>query len=321
MMTMTTRSKGKKTLIEIPAFATMDGDKVCVSAHIIHGSEDEPTVYVGSATHGNELQGVETCRRLAEEIDPATISGKLIVVPLQNPVAFRHRVRLNPVDGKDLDKLYPGNDKGTATEQLADTLYTKLAATADVVIDLHSGGVGSINIPHIYVPSIPPKRTKFTSLELGQAFGADVLIDTSPSVDYHFDLEHLSPYFCNVQGSAGLYVELGEGGRVDEHYVQFALTGVKNVLRKLGMLKGRVEEQGKRKVVTRTSVVRSKTSGILLKHYKLGQEVHKGNPIAEVVGVFGGREKILAPCDGIVQWTVTFGNTDAGQDIAWLGHN
>jgi predicted deacylase len=318
---MTTRSKGTKNLVEFPTFVTMDNTQVNVFAHVIQGSGDGPNVYVGAATHGNELQGVEVCRRLAEEIEPSSLSGKLIVVPLQNPVAFRHRVRLNPIDGKDLDKLYPGRENGTATERLAYTLYSKLAATADVVIDLHSGGVGSINIPHIYIPSIPPKRTKFTSLELGKAFGVDVLIDTKPSIDYHFDLEHPSPYFCNVQGSAGLYVELGEGGRVDEHYVQFALRGVKNVLRKLGMLDGSIEEQGRRKVVTRTSVVRSKTCGILLRHYELGQEVQKDTPIADVVGVFGGREEILAPSDGIVQWTVTLGNIDAGQDIAWLGHN
>lgn len=318
---MTASPKGMKSLIEFPAFVTMDNAQVNVLAHVIQGSQSGPSLYVGAGTHGNELQGVEACRRLADEIEPAALSGQLVVVPLQNPVAFRHRLRLNPVDGKDLDRLYPGSDHGTATERLAYTLYSKLAATADVVIDLHSGGVGSINIPHIYAPSIPPKRTKSTSLELGKAFGAEVLIDTKPSIDYHFDLEHPSPYFCNVQGSAGLYVELGEGGRVDEHYVQFALRGVKNVLRKLGMLGGVIEEQGRRRVVTRTSVVRSKTSGILLRHFEVGQEVRKDTSIADVVGVFGGREEIPAPSDGIVQWAVTLGNIDAGEDIAWLGHN
>jgi len=149
----------------------MDNTQVNVFAHVIQGSGDGPNVYVRVATHGNELQGVEVCRRLAEEIEPSTLSGKLIVVPLQNPVAFRHRLRLNPIDGKDLDKLYPGRENGTATERLAYTLYSKLAADADVVIDLHSGGVGSISIPHIYLPSIPPRRTKFTSLELAKAFG------------------------------------------------------------------------------------------------------------------------------------------------------
>lgn len=116
-------------------------------------------------------------------------------------------------------------------------------------------------------------------------------------------------------------MELGESGRVDEHYVQFAPRGVKNVLRKLEMLDGSIEEQGRRKFLTRTSVVRSKTPGILLRHNELGQEVQKNASIAEVVGVFGGREEIFAPSHGIVQWTVTLGKIDAGEDIAWLGHN
>jgi len=313
--------KETKDLIEFPAFVGMDGTQVHVLAHVIQGTKAGSTVYVGSATHGNELQGVEVCRRLAEEIKPHNLNGKLIIVPLQNPIAFMHRVRLNPIDGKDLDIVYPGRSDGTATERLAFTLYSKLATNADLVIDLHSGGIGSINVPHIYVPSIPPTRTEFSSLELAKAFGADVLIDTQASIDYHFDLVHLSPFFCNAQGASGLYVELGEGGKVDDYCVQFAMKGVRNVMRKLGMLSGEVEEQGKQKVVTRTSVVRATTSGILLKHYELGQEVRKHELMADVMGIHGGRESILAPCDGVVQWTVTFGNIHEGGDIAWLGHN
>ena len=318
---MSSLAKGQRRLVEFPAFITMDGIEVKFLAHIFEGGGAGPTVYVGAATHGNELQGVEICRRLAEELDPKSLKGNLIVVPVQNPMAFKHRVRLNPIDGKDLDRLYPGTPEGTATERLANTLYSKLASTADVVIDLHSGGIGSMNIPHIYVPSKKPTRTKHTSLELAKAFGADVLIDTKPGVDYHFDLEHLSPYCCNSHGAAGLYPEMGEGGHVSEHYVQFGLRGVKNVLRKLGMLSGAVEEQGKQRVATRTSVARTKTSGILLTRYELGQEVRKGEVIAEVVGVFGGREEILAPTDGIIHWTVTFGNIGAGEHVAWLAHS
>ena len=318
---MSQNARGTRRLVEFPAFVTMDGAEVRIPAHIFEGDAAGPTVYVGAATHGNELQGVEICRRLAQELDPKSLQGKLIVVPVQNPMAFKHRVRLNPIDGKDLDRLYPGMPDGTATERLAHTLYSKLASTADVVIDLHSGGIGSMNIPHIYVPSKKPTRTEHTSLELAKAFGADVLIHTEPSVDYHFDLEHLSPYCCNSHGAAGLYPEMGEGGRVSEHYVEFGLRGVKNVLRKLGMLTGAVEEQGRQKVATRTSVTQTKTSGILLRRYELGQEVRKGEVMAEVVGVFGGREEILAPTDGTIHWTVTFGNIGAGEHVAWLAHN
>ncbi len=312
---------GRRALAEFGAFVTMDGAEVDVRAHVLEGAERGPSVYVGAATHGNELHGVEICRRLAEEIDSHMLHGKLIIVPVQNPMAFKHRVRLNPIDEKDLDRLYPGSEDGTATERLAHTLYAKLASTADCVIDLHSGGTGSMNVPHIYVPPLKPTRTRYASLDLAKAFGADVIIDTQPGVDYHFDLVHLSPFFCNSQGAAGLYPELGEGGRVDEYYVHFGLTGVKNVLRKLGMLSGEIEEQGKQKLVTRTSVVRALTSGILLRKYQLGQEVKKGDLIAEVAGVFGGREEIIAPSDGVVQWSVTFGNVGAGEQIAWIGHN
>ena len=318
---MVQEAREKRKFIELSAFTTFDNVDVKVFAHIIEGARNGPMLYVGAATHGNELQGVEICRRLAQQVQSDALAGKLIVVPIQNPMAYRHRVRLNPVDGKDLDRLYPGSADGTATNRLAWTLYSELASQADCVVDLHSGGIGSMNVPHIYVPPRKPTRTQHTCLELAKAFGGDVLIDTQPGVDYHFDLDHPSPYYCNTQGAAGLYPELGEGGRVDEYYVDFGLRGVKNVLRKLGMLEGSVERQGKQKVVTRTAVVLAKTSGILIRKYELGQEVKKGDLMAKVVGVFNGYEEIFAPADGLVQWTVTFGNVCAGEHICWIGEN
>jgi len=314
-------STGQRKLVEIPAFTTLDGVSINVNAYVITGFDEGHTLYVGAATHGNEIQGVEACRRLAENIRPEEVHGTLIIVPVQNPMAFKHRVRLNPIDGKDLDRLYPGGSDGTATEKLADVLYTSLASKADCVIDLHAGGFGSKNVPHIYVPATEPTRTSFDSLELAKAFGADVLIHTQPGVDYHFDLEHLSPFYCNTRGAAGLYPEIGEGGYVDEAFVEFYVTGVKNVMRKLKMLKGAVQQQGKLRVATRTTIIRASTAGILKRRFELGQEVQKGDLVAEIFGLWGGHEEVRAPVAGVIQWSVTFGTISAGEHIAWMSHN
>jgi len=298
----------------------MDGASVDLLVHQFSGPSPGPSLYVGASTHGNELQGVEILRQLAKELNPATLRGNVTFIPIQNPLAFQNRVRLNPIDGKDLDIVYPGREDGSATEKLASVLFSKFASKANCVIDLHSGGICSKNIPHIYVPSEIPSKCAFSSMELASAFGADALIDTQKGKDFHFALDNLSPYYCNrATGAAGLYVELGEGGIVDNNHVQFGKTGVLNVLKKLGMLEGAIDHQGKQTIVKHTTVVTSGTSGLIRYNYELGDSVHRGDILGEVNDIDGSKESIRSPSAGIVQWTIRNGSVNAGEHICWIG--
>jgi len=313
-------TEGRRS-IKVPVFQTMNGEDVSISVHQFGSSNTGPSIYVGAGTHGNELQGVEICRRLLADLESQDVFGTVTIIPVQNPLAQALRIRLNPIDNKDLDLAYPGKNNGTATERLASVLFG-FASSADCVIDLHSGGVGSKNIPHIYVPWAKSKKSKFSSIETAAIFGADVLIATQPDVDYHFLLPNLSPFYCNgTTGAAGLYVELGEGGLVDDYFVEFGRLGVMNVLRKMGVIKGDVQKQGKLQVVRSTQVVRSPSSGILKREYDLGKRVTTDELLAKVYSLDGKTEAINSPCNGIIQWTVTFGNTNAGDDVCWIGED
>jgi len=299
----------------------MDGNLIELKVWEITGKEAGPTALIAAGTHGNELNGVEVCRKFVEEIEREEIHGTLLVAPVLNPLAFQMRARLNPADGRDPSQLYPGTLSGTATEQLVHNISEYLVSRAQLVIDLHSGGIGSKNIPHIYVPSKKPTRCEFSCLNLAEAFGGDLFIDTRPEIDYHFSLTRTLATYSNEQGAASFAPELGEGGIVEGDMIRFGIRGITNVLTKIGILRGTIVPQGRRLITHRSAAVQAPVGGFLRRHYQVGNEVAKGQHIATIYGIFGGKEELYSPVAGIVQWTSLFGNVTPGEQILWIGYS
>jgi predicted deacylase len=106
-----------------------------VSAH-----GEGPTVLCLGGNHGDEYQGQVAIMRLAREVTPEQVSGRLILVPSLNMPAAWAATRLSPLDGMNMNRAFPGHPEGSVTSQIAHYLTTVLFPTSDVVIDIHSGG-------------------------------------------------------------------------------------------------------------------------------------------------------------------------------------
>src|SRR5438105_4973179 len=99
-----------------------------------------PTVLAMGGNHGDEYQGQIAIMKLARELTPEMVSGRLILIPSLNFPAARAGTRLSPLDGQNLNRAFPGQPEGAVTSQIAHYLTTVLFPLADVVIDIHSGG-------------------------------------------------------------------------------------------------------------------------------------------------------------------------------------
>ena len=64
----------------------------------------------------------------------------MVILPSLNSAAVRAGTRISPLDGGNLNRLFPGDPYGTPTQKLAHFVEHILMARADVVVDLHSGG-------------------------------------------------------------------------------------------------------------------------------------------------------------------------------------
>ena len=124
-----------------PLVGLPSGQSVSVAVHRYVGGAG-PTVYLQATQHGIELNGPATLRRLHEVLAPGRLAGTVVVVPVVNPLAFDHRSYITPAaydaQHPNLNRVWPGADDGSLQERMAAALWP-LVATADVVVDLHTG--------------------------------------------------------------------------------------------------------------------------------------------------------------------------------------
>ena len=85
--------------------------------------------------------------RMVNDLQPKDITGQVIIVPGLNTPAVRASSRVSPLDGKNLNRTFPGDPTGGVTDQIAHYVETELLPLSDAAIDLHSGGKASFFTP------------------------------------------------------------------------------------------------------------------------------------------------------------------------------
>ena len=196
---------------------------------------DGPTVLVLAGNHGDEYEGQVAALRLLQWLQPEQVSGRVIVIPVLSKAASKLNTRNWP-SGANFNRSFPGRPDGPPNEQLADYLTRVLFPTADVVIDMHSGGRSAWFLPcsHMHVVEDPAQRRAM--LEGMEAWNSDwhyLYIDVNGS--------GLLPVEAESQGKLVITTELGGGGRVPAPVHRLAWSGLTNVLRHVRVLEGEVQ--------------------------------------------------------------------------------
>lgn len=298
----------------VPPFTTKieKGEEVAIHAIRINGEGEGPTVYVGGGMHGDEINGVEATLRISRKIDINNLRGKLILVPVQNPGGYNYRTRLSPYDPIDPDWIHPGKKEGTYSHRMK-YILNSLASEADCVIDLHTAGRGGSNNPMIYVPPETGNGAGEKSIELAKAFGGDRIIYGNNEDDYGWPVHLAMPFIAVKDGKTGLYPEAGQGGSYlpEERFVNYFVKGVLNVLKKLNMIDGEIEEQGEvliqKPLEVQDQNVLISMSGLFNPVVDVGDSVTKGDKLGEIHSIPKGVFEINAPVTGLITWMATYG--------------
>ena len=243
-----------------------------------------PTVLVLAGNHGSEYEGQVAAMRLLQELQPEQVTGRVIIIPVLSSAASKANTRNWP-SGANFNRSFPGRPDGPPHEQLADYLTRVLFPMADVVIDMHSGGRTSWFLPcsHMHVVANPVQRRAM--LEAMEAW----------CTDYHYlyidvNGNGLLPVEAENQGKLVITTELGGGGRVPAPIHRLAWSGLNNVLRHVGVLKG--------EVMTRASL---------------------GLPPAVIIDGRDPKNIVLSPEDGMLEVMLEPGETvRAGQAVGRL---
>jgi hypothetical protein len=318
--------RGTKERRRIRAAELPDGTWVELPVMTVRGARPGPILYLGAAFHGDEVAGVEIVGRLAAEIATAEFAGTLIVVPVQNPLAFQVQHRFfvghmlkSPMDQNPADPWasFPGDPKGNLAALIAHVIYDQLMRHAHYMIDVHTPTTGGRYAPFAFLPPTRCREAVNQAEALARAFGADYILANDKGMYVGDKNPHT---ILGERGIPAFGVEIGEGGRIDEEDVARGLKGIYNVLRKIGMLPGKAEALGLQRVIRTMHVLRAARGGILHLKVGLSDDVKAGQTVATIMNLFGEIvEEIRADIAGPVVRVATLPIVSSGERVVQLG--
>ena len=281
---------GVKITIDLPLPSLYTHTQVHMPVRVVRGRRPGPRLFVSAALHGDEINGVEIIRRLLALPALKRLRGTLIAVAVVNVYGFISHSRYLP-DRRDLNRSFPGSEKGSLTARLANLFLEEIVANATHGIDLHTGAIHRANLPQI--------RAHLSSngvREMALAFGAPVILDAK-TLD-----GSLRQVVTDKQGIPILLYEGGEALRFDEFAIRAGVRGIVSVMRALGMLPSARQSKPIAPVIARSSGwVRAPQSGIMRAARSLGVRVTKDETLAVISDPFGERDSpVPARFAGIV---------------------
>jgi predicted deacylase len=201
--------------------ALANGTEIALYLHEFVGTAgDGPTVGICAAIHGNEPTGTEIALEVARRFADRQFRGRLVLLPVANPLAFEANRRNTPLDDLNLNRLFPGNPDGWFSEQLAHVITEEFLSKIDALIDIHSGG-DRPTVDYVYIRNAE---------DLSRSFGSPVLYRArAGKVGTTFD--GTSVTVTEGRGIPSVTVELGGGLIAQTPYVQRGVKGIENMLR------------------------------------------------------------------------------------------
>ena len=238
-----------------------------------------PTALLTGANHGDEYEGPIALVDLARSLKAEEVRGRAIIVPFMNYPAFRAGKRVSPIDGGNLNRIFPGRPDGTVTEKIADFFQRSLLPIADVVLDYHSGGRTLDFLPFAASHILPDKAQEARCRAARDAFGAPFAMSM-----LEIDATGMFDSAAEALGKVFVTTELAGGGTATARTAEIAKRGVRSVLKHAGILDGPVEPASSVELDMPSSdcFAFSESEGLVEPLIDLGAEVRKGDVLARI---------------------------------------
>lgn len=235
-----TAARGKQAVgvIHVPAGVDPGYD---IPVAVIHGAKPGPVLAVVSGAHGTEYASILAVETLIgtdpkPAIDPATLSGTVILVPLVNVASFdRLTPHVNPIDNKSMNRFYPGSASGTQTERASLVMTREVVEKCDHLIDLHGGDLDENLRPYTYWTVTGNQKQDDFSRGMALAFGLDHIIisaDRPKDPNASRFLENTA----STRGKPSITAEAGRSGPVDANDSAMLIQGIRGVMTYLKMI-------------------------------------------------------------------------------------
>ncbi|MBF9034553.1 N-alpha-acetyl diaminobutyric acid deacetylase DoeB [Rhodobacterales bacterium HKCCE2091] len=240
---------------------------------------DGPTALVTGGNHGDEYEGPIAVTEFAHSVNPADVSGRVILIPGLNAPALAAGRRTSPIDGGNMNRSFPGDPRGTVTQKIAAWVVNTLLPMADIVLDFHSGGRTLDFLPFAASHVLPDRAQDAACAAAARAFGAPWTVRM-----LEIDDSGMFDGAAERAGKVFVTTELGGAGMARPKTVAIARRGLRNVLIHGDILAGEIAAAETRSLDMPDDAcfTFAETAGMMEPLVPLGAEVAEGQELALV---------------------------------------
>ncbi|MGF1528021.1 MAG: succinylglutamate desuccinylase/aspartoacylase family protein [Candidatus Competibacterales bacterium] len=254
-----------------------------------HGGAKGPVVCLTAAVHGDELNGIEIARQVSYGLDPMTLRGTIVAVPVVNIEGFFRQSRYF-ADRRDLNRHFPGNPEGSAAGRLAFEVFARIIRHCDALADLHTGSYYRANLPQLRadmtLEAVAEMAAGFNGLTVLHSVGRGGMLRVAA-----------------VQaGIPAVTLEIGGPLRLEPAAVDAGVVAIRHYLAVTGLLPGPVPDEGVEQAIFFESIwLRAEVAGIFHTQVPLGEDVQIQQILGYVIDPITNRQvAVLAPAAGTV---------------------
>ncbi len=269
-----------------------------VKNHITHGKGKRICIVTG--THGDELEGQYVCYLIAKMVseNKHKLSGTVDIYPALNPLGIDTMQRGVPAFDLDMNRIFPGNNRGSMIEKVAHDIYTDLSG-ADMVIDIHASNIFLREMPQVRIS----ETTAPTLVPYARMMGIDFIwVHQAATV-----LESTLAHSLNSTGTPCLVAEMAVGGRISHSMCQELTDGIQNLMFHMGIWseapeEGKVGESILCDKGDSVAFLNAQVSGIFTTEIHNDVMVHEGQRIGQIISPLTGKVlcDVLSPCNGLL---------------------
>ncbi|MFC1554175.1 succinylglutamate desuccinylase/aspartoacylase family protein [candidate division KSB1 bacterium] len=315
-----TAQPGEKVSGFITVPAGSDAPEIKLPVSVINGTRPGPVLALTAGVHGYEYPPVLAMQRVREKLDPAEISGTVIIVHIVNLPSFLKRtIYYNPFDWKNQNRVFPGKIDGTSTERIAFMVTQEVIDQCDYLIDNHCGDGNEDLTPYLYCTITGDEVLDKKIRDLAVNYGLKMIINDRDSPK-DVNASVMCDNAAITRGKPALTIESGRMGGTGEEDILRIIRGTYNTLKHLKMIKGEPELLFDPIWVEKVTYVRSEFEGLFYPIVKGGQHVEEGEMLGYLTDFFGNIiQKAIAPHDGIVLYVISTPPMSTGEPMAKIG--
>ena len=269
-----------------------------VKNHLCHGRGKRICIVTG--THGDELEGQYVCYLIAKMVSENLhkLSGTVDIYPALNPLGIDTMQRGVPAFDLDMNRIFPGNSRGSMIEKVAHDIYTDISG-ADMVIDIHASNIFLREIPQVRISEM----TAETLVPYAKMMGIDFIwIHQAATV-----LESTLAHSLNSTGTPCLVAEMAVGGRISHSMCRHLAAGIQNLMHHMGIwseapAEGMLAESIVCEGADSVAFINAQTSGVFVTEMRNDRMVRCGQSIGQIISPLTGKvlSDVTCPCDGLL---------------------